>query len=98
MKLSENMMNFLGYLAENPPHWCDTPMAIGLAYPFGVKSAVNNGLIEPRNAGFGLTELGKEIGSIGVEMRWVRPRIPGFHVPFVLEAQAVLNRRQRQAA
>lgn len=47
MKLSDNMLNFLGYLAEKPSGWCSTKMAIGLAYPFGVKAAVKNGLIEP---------------------------------------------------
>lgn len=48
MKLSANMLNFLGYMYADRPHaWCDHREAVGLAYPFGVKSALKNGLIEP---------------------------------------------------
>jgi hypothetical protein len=48
MKLSENMLNFLGYAVEEKG-FVSKDMAVGLAYPFGVASAVKNGLIEPHS-------------------------------------------------
>lgn len=48
MKLSMNMLDFLGYLGEGDAHWCDRRTAVALAYPFGIKSALKNGLIEDR--------------------------------------------------
>lgn len=69
MKLSQNMLNFLGYLSEKDNKWCDYKMANGLAYELGIKAALKNGLIIEKSHGYVLTQLGKEIGAIGKRMR-----------------------------
>lgn len=48
MKLSENMLNFLGYTyetCEDGIDFIEAGFAVGLAYPLGIKSALDNGLI-----------------------------------------------------
>lgn len=70
MKLSENMLNFLGYAVEQGG-FVTRREAVGLAYTLGITSALNNGLIEASTTRFGyvLTERGRELGEIGVRLR-----------------------------
>lgn len=48
MPLSRNMLNFLGYALERPGElagFVERDMAVGLGYPFGIKSMLKQGLI-----------------------------------------------------
>lgn len=107
MKLSQNMLNFLGYMHENSERWkdygCERSEAIALAYPFGVASAIKNGLItEVWSDHFFLTKKGEVIGKLGAAMRNLKPKgvwpiskIPGIRfIPdfgFVNHAQLLLD-------
>lgn len=115
MKLSQTMLNFLGYMASDSLGWCSYEMGVGLAYSLGIKAALKNKLIEesaytielPKDPskflpgcpygrtteGFMLTDLGRELAAIGVEMRNARRRW-GECPDFVARAQALLDQRQ----
>lgn len=93
MKLSANMLNFLGYLADDQAmlgHWVERRDAIALAYPFGIASALKNGLIveadytipfpkEGRDwlpgCPYGLTESGFKLTDLGKRLGAVGARM-----------------------
>jgi hypothetical protein len=95
LKLSENMLNFLGYLFEGDEvnsheHWCPAWDAVALAYPFGIASAVENKLIEEfiwDGPGYRLTDRGKAIGKLGEDMR----KYSGVKSGFIRHAQLLLD-------
>jgi hypothetical protein len=90
------MLNFLGYAAEQAEKNLLVPrrMAIALAYSFGIRSALKNGLIEEIDYGFGLTDLGRELAVIGREQRDSKIRDKSWWTSHAAKAQALFDERQ----
>ena len=96
MKLSQNMLNFLGYMLEYEERFdlpLDTQTATALAYPFGIQSATFNGLItESGRRSFALTEFGRQVGAIGHAMRRdTRPNEQDARQTFVKRGQEIID-------
>jgi len=96
MKLSQNMLNFLGYMIEQEEGFglpVDTRTATALAYPFGIQSATFNDLItESGRRGFVLTEFGRQVAAIGRDMRRdTRPNDLADRQDFVKRGQEIID-------
>ena len=96
MKLSETMLNFLGYMHEQEVIGRTTVndrICVGLASFLGIRTAVLNGLIEEASFNsYRLTDFGRQVGAIGRSMRSdTRPGEKIAREAFVKRGQEVIN-------